>query len=126
MRAHLGDEEVGRLERALRLERSRVVESVASLRRSLGEIVEAAAGANLDDEHDPEGATVGFERAQVAALLGDAEARLGEIDAALERIRLNTYGLCESCGTPIPHGRLEARPAATLCVRCASGPGARS
>jgi hypothetical protein len=75
------------LERVLRLERARALDAVATLRRSLGEIVEAAAGANLDDEHDPEGATVGFERAQVTKLLSDADVRLAEIDAALERIR---------------------------------------
>jgi RNA polymerase-binding transcription factor DksA len=104
----------------LRLERARVVDAIAGLRRSLEEIVEAAAGANLDDEHDPEGATVGFERAQVTKLLADAEVRLEEIDAALERIRSDTYGTCASCGRAISRERLEVRPAATLCVSCAS------
>ena len=124
--AYLDDSLLDRFARTLRLERERLLGARTRLRRSLEEIVEAASGANLDDEHDPEGATVGFERAQVATLLDDAEARLGEVDAALERIRSCTYGSCASCGAPIAAERLEARPAAMLCVACASRRGSRS
>ena len=52
-----------RLER----ERLRVADRVAELTREFDAIVSASAAANLDDEHDPEGATIGFERAQVMA-----------------------------------------------------------
>jgi DnaK suppressor protein len=41
-----------------------------------------------------------------------------EIDAALERIAVGTYGKCESCGQPIGDERLDARPVARLCVTC--------
>ena len=86
----------------------------------LAEIVDASANANLDDEHDPEGATVAFEREQTSALLERAQAQLAEIDAALTRIAQGTYGTCEQCGAHIPAERLEAQPAARRCVRCAS------
>ena len=83
------------------------------------EVVAASEGANADDEHDPEGATIGFERAQVAALTASAQRTLEEVDAALERLADGTYGVCQNCGRPIASARLAARPTATLCVDCA-------
>ena len=74
---------------------------------------------NADDEHDPEGATIAFERSQVDALVRQTEQHLAEVDAALARLADGTYGLCERCGRPIPEGRLEARPVARTCVPCA-------
>jgi RNA polymerase-binding transcription factor DksA len=95
----------------------RLVEELAGV---FEQIVDASDAANLDDEHDPEGATVAFERAQVAELLDRARARLGEIDAALGRFDQGAYGVCELCGTAIPAPRLEAQPAARRCVVCAT------
>lgn len=43
---------------------------------------------------------------------------LGVIDNALQRLELGSYGVCESCGEPIPEERLEAMPFATTCVEC--------
>jgi DnaK suppressor protein len=103
----------------LRAARARTVQRVAELRSAFDEIVESSDTANLDDEHDPEGATVGFERAQISALLERAQMQLAELDAATERIRIGTYGVCEVCGEPIPEARLAAQPAARRCVNCA-------
>ena len=36
-----------------------------------------------------------------------------------ERIADGTYGTCRRCGRPIGFDRLEARPAADLCIECA-------
>ena len=80
-------------------------------------IVAAADSSNLDDEHDPEGATIGFERAQTSSLIASTEERLREVDAALERVVSGTYGSCEVCGEPISPERLAARPTATRCVK---------
>lgn len=43
---------------------------------------------------------------------------LSEVDAALHRLDLGTYGRCERCGAAIGALRLHAMPAARLCVRC--------
>lgn len=51
-------------------------------------------------------------------LLQRDEATLIEIDEALERMRLGSYGLCESCEEPIPKVRLNAVPHARCCVEC--------
>jgi DnaK suppressor protein len=99
--------------------RERTAERVHELALALDSIVEASKAANLDDEHDPEGSTVGFERAQTAALLEAARTQLTEIDAALDRTHRGAYGICERCGDPIPKARLEAKPATRVCVACA-------
>ena len=41
-----------------------------------------------------------------------------EIDGALARLEADTYGVCRSCGVPIPAARLELVPWAELCVPC--------
>jgi DnaK suppressor protein len=91
-----------------------------SLRRDVEAIVESAKGGATDDEHDVEGATVAFERAQAMALLDETHAQIETLDLALARVAAGTYGRCESCGEPIAPERLAARPAATTCIRCAS------
>lgn len=51
--------------------------------------------------------------------LGDAERRsLRQVDAALDKIRLRTYGKCEKCGEEIAIKRLEALPFAEYCIAC--------
>ncbi|KAA1373578.1 TraR/DksA family transcriptional regulator [Aeromicrobium fastidiosum] len=91
---------------------------LASLTRDFEGIVEASADSNADDEHDPEGSTIAFERSQVSTMIGQARTRMSEVAAALQRLDAGTYGVCEVCGEPIPPGRLEARPVARRCVAC--------
>ena len=43
---------------------------------------------------------------------------LKKIDEAIDRIRTNTFGICEECGGEIGYKRLEARPVTTLCINC--------
>ena len=79
-------------------ERAVVLRDIESLRREFDQVVEASASSNADDEHDPEGATIAFERQQTAALLEQARRRLADIDAALARRETGNYGVCEGCG----------------------------
>lgn len=99
--------------------RAQTRERLAALRGEHDAVVDASRDSNADDEHDPEGATIAFERAQVDALARDAVARLESVDEALHRIDEGTYGTCTRCGEAIAAGRLEARPTATTCVSCA-------
>ena len=98
----------------------RVETRVADLERDFDAVVAASESANLDDEHDPEGSTVGFERAQVRALLDQARGHLAELDAAAQRVADATYGVCERCGNPIGADRLRALPTTQMCVGCAA------
>ena len=104
----------------LTAERAETLERLAGLEREFDGIVEAAGAANADDEHDPEGATIAFEREHVAALRSQAREHVAEIDAALRRLDEGGYGICARCGRPIAAGRLAARPTATMCVACTS------
>jgi len=99
--------------------RSAATRRITALERSFEGIVEAAADVATDDEHDPEGHTIAWERQQVAALLAETRAALDDIDRAIQRVDNGTYGTCASCGEPISSARLEALPATPDCVGCA-------
>ncbi len=92
----------------------------AVLEHGLAGLFEASRSSNADDEHDPEGATIAFERAQLTATLTATRHRVAELRAAIERHERGTYGACERCGNEIPPDRLTARPDARTCVACAS------
>jgi RNA polymerase-binding transcription factor DksA len=101
-------------------ERARTVRLIDSLMRQWDGIVEASALTTNDDEHDPEGATVAFERAQVQAMLRHARVDLEDLDRAAQRVATGEYRVCERCGSPISADRLTARPAARTCITCAN------
>lgn len=104
----------------LESERRLVLSRLAALTGDFDEVVAASRDTNADDEHDPEGATIAFERSQVAALVQQARTHLAEVERALERLADGTYGTCERCRRPIAPARLEARPTARLCIDCAA------
>jgi DnaK suppressor protein len=105
--------------RRLAADRVATLDRLAGLDREVAAIITAAEAANADDEHDPEGATIAFEREHAAALARQARGHLAEIDAALRRLDEGRYGTCERCGRPVGAARLAARPAAATCISCA-------
>jgi DnaK suppressor protein len=105
--------------RRLAADRAAALAQLGRLERDQADIVAAAQAANGDDEHDPEGATIAFEREHTAALAGQARRHLADIDAALSRLDAGRYGTCERCGGPVSPARLAARPAAATCITCA-------
>lgn len=106
----------------LKVEQVRALARVEDLTRELGGIIASTADGSSggDDEHDPEGATVAYERQHVAALLARSHQQLTDVNAALRKLDEGRYGLCDRCGLPIGAERLAARPAALTCVRCAA------
>ena len=104
---------------SLGAERAAAQAQIAALTREFDDVVAASRSSNADDEHDPEGATIAFERQQVAALLEQARQRLADVEAALAHRAAGDYGICENCGRPIAPERLAARPAARTCIECA-------
>lgn len=114
--AHRVDEARARLS----AERVAAAARIAALERDIATIVESAKGGATDDEHDAEGATIAFERAQAMALLEETRTQVEALDTALARFDSGGYGVCESCGQDIAPERLAARPSATLCITCAS------
>lgn len=104
----------------LRAERAAVVDRLATMEADLRALFDASADSNADDEHDPEGQTIAFERSQLTSLIQRAEQHLSEIDEALRRVEARTWGRCEVCGEEIPPARLAARPTARACVEHAA------
>lgn len=98
-------------------------EALALADRLLADMEAVAAareGANVDDEHDPEGSTIAYERSQLDAVRRSALERAADAESALARVADGTFGRCERCSARIGEARLEARPTARLCIDCAS------
>lgn len=104
----------------LEAERAKTHERLTALEADFAAMVEASADSNADDEHDPEGATIAFERSQLGALIDQAHRHLEQIDEARNRLAAGTIGVCENCGNPIDADRLEALPVARTCIQCAT------
>lgn len=100
--------------------RRRAVARLEALEREHAAIVSGSEDAVRDDEHDPEGATIAFERAQVAALRDAAAAAVAALDRTAQQLEAAGFGRCERCGDPIAYERLLARPTASRCTACAS------
>jgi DnaK suppressor protein len=115
----LGDGEAAPGRAELQRRRAGAEAQVAVLDAELRGLFEASRSSNADDEHDPEGSTIAFERAQLTAVLEATRRQVAELDLALRRLDAGTYGVCEQCGRPIPAERLAARPSARTCVGCA-------
>ena len=78
-------------------------------------------GGKLDfDDGFADSGQVTAERSEVEALGGSLLDTLREIEDALRKFDDGSYGSCESCGNQIAEARLEAMPAARLCINCAS------
>ncbi len=68
------------------------------------------------DQHQADMGTETFEREKDLSILEQVEAELADVEHALRRLDDGTYGTCEVCGKAIPDERLEAMPAARLCL----------
>jgi DnaK suppressor protein len=94
-------------------ERSKLVDQIGRLGHG--------SGPDLDfDENFADSGQVTAERGEADAIAGQLEETLAEIEDALAKFDAGTYGNCESCTQRIGDARLEAMPAARLCIDCAS------
>jgi DnaK suppressor protein len=103
------------LEQALREERANLLEQVEDLQAEAG--VDRWRGDGSGDDPADRG-TASAERETAASLSDHARRLLAEIDEALRRVDAGTYGVCTRCGQQIGFDRLEAVPAAALCLDC--------
>ncbi len=76
---------------------------------------------HIDREPDDEAALASdsSSKEMAVATLERERRTLTEIETALARIKKGEYGMCASCGEPIPDARLKALPWARVCVKCA-------
>jgi RNA polymerase-binding transcription factor DksA len=68
------------------------------------------------DSNFADSSQVTAERGEAERLATELRESLDEVDAALERFRAGSYGICQGCGKPIGAARLEAMPAARFCI----------
>jgi DnaK suppressor protein len=99
---------------------SRRVQLTAERERVNGELRALGVERSSYDEGFADSGQGTAERGEVDALLGSLRETLLDIDDALSKLEAGTYGQCESCGDEIADARLEAMPAARLCMACAS------
>src|SRR5580698_950910 len=90
-----------------------------------GQLIELGFGDEGDtglsyDSNFADSSQVTAERGEAERLATELREALDEVDAALIRLEAGTYGLCEVCGNPIGEARLEAMPAARLCINDAA------
>jgi DnaK suppressor protein len=114
--------ETALLEEDLQVAQKRLREEEAIVLAELADLGFTADG-KVDihlDEGFADAAQTTSERARVLSLAEGLQQRLDEVQAALARIDKGTYGKCEGCGKDIPPERLEAIPAAKLCMACKS------
>ena len=101
--------------------RQLLLEERASLHAKLAELGFADDGTGLDyDPNFADSSQVTAERGEAEALAGELRDALAEVEQALHRLDEGTYGNCDVCGRPIAAARLEAMPAARLCIDCAA------
>jgi RNA polymerase-binding transcription factor DksA len=103
-------------------ERARQQQLAERLQADVAELTAARDMSDTDVEDDfGEGAGMVVDRDRDQALHANALAALEDIEAALARLESGSYGRCGSCGAQIPPARLEAMPAAAVCVTCKGG-----
>jgi RNA polymerase-binding transcription factor DksA len=96
---------------SLLLERSKYVKSAASFKAEADSLIEGREPGDVDfGEEGGEGDTLAVERERDLALSAHAQQAVDEIDAALERLKKGTYGICVVSGKNIPKERLRAIP----------------
>jgi DnaK suppressor protein len=94
--------------------RGEIDESITVLERE-----QPAGRADSDSPQDPADAgTTLSETDRTEAILAAAQSQRRLVVDALVRIDRGVYGMCADCGSPIPEGRLDARPEAARCVGC--------
>jgi DnaK suppressor protein len=103
----------------IRAEQRRLQSLVESLTANFDDLTEAADASPPDDEHDPEGHTIAFERSQLSGRRSEYLHAIAELAADEVRLDDAQSSLCNVCGAPIPHERRMAVPTATQCVECA-------
>ena len=102
--------------------RERLETERGEVRRQLDDLGARPDAEGIEDPELDEGfadaGQAAAERANLLTLVRSLRDTLHDVEQALARMDSGTYGLCERCGQPIGDERLEALPAARLCMTC--------
>jgi RNA polymerase-binding transcription factor DksA len=78
--------------------------------------LEPGGGSAFDDNFADSG-QVAAEQGENKVLASQLRSELDEVERALAKIDVGTYGKCETCGEQITEARLEAMPATRYCIQ---------
>jgi RNA polymerase-binding transcription factor DksA len=107
----------GQREKLLQL-RDAMVDSMAGVAQDTLRSRAEGSEASAFGMHQADAGSDAYDRDFALSLLSQEQDALYEIDQALKRIELGSYGVCEMSGKAIPHARLEAIPFARFTVQC--------
>lgn len=107
-----------RLRALLREQRDETQARVAKFEADLDALLRDRRSDSADDEHDPEGTPLSFQWSMLSGLLEGAREDAAQAEHAIQRLDDGRYGICTSCGQPIPVAQLEVRPFRERCVAC--------
>jgi RNA polymerase-binding protein DksA len=110
------DVELDGFRAALELDITRLREELHMGEADMADLLADSTDGAGDDQADAGSKTL--EREQEMSVNANARDLLDQSLHALRRLEAGTYGICESCATPIPAARLRAFPRATLCIAC--------
>jgi DnaK suppressor protein len=100
--------------------RDAIVDSMAGVAQDTLRSRAEGSEASAFGMHQADAGSDAYDRDFALSLLSQEQDALYEIDQALKRIELGTYGICEMSGKQIPRARLEAIPFARFTVECQS------
>jgi len=106
-------EELKKIEEKLKSERSKIESEVAKLKENLD------FGDDID--HYEEETDEAEERGTYLSVKKNLDARLEQMNRAIEKIKSGTYGICEKCGGPIEQKILDIDPESLYCKNCKRG-----
>ena len=110
-----------RFRKRLEEERERLEEMIEDYERDLEEArLTESSSDRSPDPGNAEASSMKLEYAKELSIEQNTLDLLSKVNRALDRVNAGTYGICESCGNPIPVERLDVLPYSTLCVECAS------
>ena len=102
-------------------EESRLADLIEELEHEREEVrLSETSSERSPDPNTAEGGSMAFELEKELSVAQNAEDLLAKVKYAIGRLDAGEYGVCESCGKPIPMARLDALPYATMCVTCAA------
>jgi RNA polymerase-binding protein DksA len=118
MSAPLDEDTLAALHGCLLAERERLTVELAEYEREGHENLSDASGENNYRDHMGDQGTATFNREIDMTIVDNTTQLLAQVDRALGRMHEGTYGTCVRCGEPVGADRLEAMPAAELCIAC--------
>ena len=112
--------EMRKFREVLLAERTRLLAELEEIESRTARTADAERATELSsyEDHPADLASETFEREKDLAIAESVESLLNQVNTALEKVDLATYGICDACGRPIKKARLQALPFATLCLDC--------